>query len=247
MLAARYQESPPDMKTLFAICTILAAIHAFAADRAPAPTDAATSIKGEILETKDVDGYTYLRLKTAAGERWAAVPTAQVKKGNKVVLENTMVMTNFESKSLNKTFPSIIFGTLAGANGMPAAGAAHGAHGAQATVNGIEDVKVAKAAGADAYTVAEIIGKRSELKDKSVTVRGKVVKSMSGIMNRTWLHLRDGSGSAADNTDDLIVTTTAQANVGDVVVAKGIVHTDRDFGSGYAYRVLVEDAALTKK
>jgi hypothetical protein len=36
----------------------------------------------------------------------------------------------------------------------------------------------------------------------------------------------------------------APAKVGDVVTVKGVVHTDRDFGSGYAYKVLIEDAAL---
>jgi hypothetical protein len=70
------------------------------------------------------------------------------------------------------------------------------------------------------------------------------VKFNSGIMGKNWLHVRDGTSSAADNTNDLLVTTTAPAKVGDVVTVKGVVHTDRDFGSGYAYKVLLEDAAL---
>ena len=61
-----------------------------------------------------------------------------------------------------------------------------------------------------------------------------------------WLHLRDGTGSAADNSNDILVRTTAPAKLGDVVTAKGIVRTDQDFGSGYAYKVLVEDATLQK-
>jgi len=82
------------------------------------------------------------------------------------------------------------------------------------------------------------------LKDKTVLIRGKVVKYSPGIMGKNWIHLRDGSGSAADNTNDLLVTTTDPTKVGDVVMVKGVVHTDRDFGSGYAYKVLVEEAKL---
>ena len=42
------------------------------------------------------------------------------------------------------------------------------------------------------------------------------------------------------------MTTLGEAKVGDVVVAKGVVHTDKDFGAGYAYKVLVEEATLQK-
>ncbi|MDO8291880.1 MAG: hypothetical protein Q7T29_03285 [Gallionella sp.] len=108
------------------------------------------------------------------------------------------------------------------------------------------DIKVPKASGPDARTVAEVITKRIELKNKIVLIRGKVVKFTPEILNKNWIHLRDGSGSASDNTNDLIVTTKDQAKVGDVVVVKGVVHVDQDLGSGYAYKVLIEEATLQK-
>jgi hypothetical protein len=110
----------------------------------------------------------------------------------------------------------------------------------------VGDVKVPKATGPDARTVAEIVTKKAELKDKTIVVRGKVVKFTPEVMGKNWVHLRDGTGSAADNTNDVLVTTKDQAKIGDVVVAKGIVHTDRDLGSGYSYKVLVEEATLQK-
>lgn len=106
--------------------------------------------------------------------------------------------------------------------------------------------KIAKAAGADAKTVAEVFEGRAALKDKSVSVRGKVVKVNAGIMGKNWVHLQDGSGSAAKGTHDLIVTTQETAAVGDVVTARGLVRTDVSLGSGYAYEVLVEEAKLRK-
>ncbi|MCX7166497.1 MAG: hypothetical protein NTV11_09505 [Rhodocyclales bacterium] len=231
------------MKLLFAVVMLLCASAGWSADQA-APAAAAV-LKGEVLEVKDVESYSYLRLKTADGETWAAVGKAPLKKGAKVTIENTMVMTNFESKALKKTFPKIVFGTLAGA-GTGAASQMAAAHSGQPKAEFTGDVKVPKASGPDARTVAEVIAKSGELKDKTVLIRGKVVKFSGGIMGKNWIHLRDGSGSAADKTDDLLVTTLDQAKVGDVVVVKGLVRTDKDFGAGYAYKVLVEEATLQK-
>jgi len=108
------------------------------------------------------------------------------------------------------------------------------------------DVKVSKATGPNARTVAEVVTKRNELKDKAVVVRGKVVKFNPNILKMNWIHLRDGTGSEADNTNDILVTTNDSANVGDVVTVKGVVHIDKDLGMGYSYKVLIEEAKLQK-
>lgn len=108
------------------------------------------------------------------------------------------------------------------------------------------EIKVPKASGPDARTVAEVITKSAELKNKTVVVRGKVVKFNAGILKMNWIHLRDGTGSDVDSTNDLLVTTQDVAKVGDVVVVKGVVHVDKDLGMGYSYKVLVEEAKLQK-
>lgn len=109
---------------------------------------------------------------------------------------------------------------------------------------GTGDVRVAKATGADARTVEEIIKQRAALKDKPVVVHAKVVKFNAAIMGKNWIHLRDGTGSAADGSNDVLVTTQDMAKVGDVVTVRGTVRTDKDFGSGYSYAVLIEDATV---
>jgi DNA/RNA endonuclease YhcR with UshA esterase domain len=234
------------MKLLLAIIVMLGISVGWAAEK-PAPSQTAT-ITGKVLEVKDVESYTYLRLKTKDGETWAAVPRTPVKKDAEVTIEGAMVMNNFESKSLKKTFDKIVFGTLggAGASAAGAGGDVAAAHSGVAKAADVGDVKVAKASGPDARTVAEIVSKRAELKDKTVLVRGKVVKYTAEVMGKNWIHLRDGSGSASDGTDDVLVTTKDQAKIGDVVLVKGVVHTDRDLGSGYSYKVLVEEATLQK-
>jgi hypothetical protein len=232
------------MKSLLAICMMVVSTFAWAGENPAHVPPAATVVKGEVLEVMDVESYTYLRLKTKDGETWAAVNKAPVKKGSEVTIENVMVMNNFESKSLKKTFPTILFGTLGGTGGSAAGYDMTKAHSGVAKMADIGDINVPKAGGANAKTVAEIITKAAELKDKQILVRGKVVKYNPEIMGKNWIHLRDGSGSAANNTNDVLVTTKNQAKVGDVVTVKGIVRTDKDFGSGYAYKVLVEDATL---
>ncbi len=128
----------------------------------------------------------------------------------------------------------------------PSAGDLGAMHEGMAKPIDVTDVKVPKASGADARTVAEIVGGGSQLKNKPVVVRAKVVKFTPGVMNKNWLHVRDGSGSATDSTNDLVVTTKDETKVGDVVLVKGVVHTDVDLGSGYTYKVLVENATLQK-
>lgn len=219
------------MKMLLSIAMLCFSTLGFAGD---AP-DRLSVVKGEVLEVQEVESYTYLRLKTSEGETWAAVGKASVAKGAQVVIENAMTMNDFESKSLKKTFKTIIFGTLGGA-GISAAHAAKPVD--------VGDVKVPKAAGANAYTVAEIVTKAKLLKDKQVVVHGKIVKYNAGIMGKNWVHLRDGTGSEGSN--DILVTTQNQAKAGDVVTVKGVVRNDKDFGAGYSYKVLIEEATLQK-
>jgi hypothetical protein len=86
--------------------------------------------------------------------------------------------------------------------------------------------------------------RRTQLAGQPVVIRGKVVKSNPGIMGKNWLHVRDGSG--AEGTNDITVTTAGDVpNVGDTVLVKGPVTLNKDFGMGYQYDVIIEDAEVT--
>jgi hypothetical protein len=101
---------------------------------------------------------------------------------------------------------------------------------------------IAKADGG--LTIAEVFEGKDQLAGQPILVRGKVVKSNPDIMGKNWLHVRDGSG--AGGTNDLTVTTAgAVPNVGDTVVVKGVLALNKDFGMGYQYDVIVEDAEVT--
>ena len=76
-------------------------------------------------------------------------------------------------------------------------------------------------------------------------MRGKIVKYNSQILGKNWLHLRDGSGSVEKMDHDLMVTTSTKVKVGDTVLVEGIVSLNKDFGAGYKYEVILDDAKVT--
>lgn len=234
-----------------------------AAEKANAPAGAqASAITGKVAETLDGGGYTYLRLETATGDVWAAIPQANLEVGKTVTVYGQMTMQNWQSETLKRKFDSVVFATLdappaaGSASGMAAMMGGHGQEAQQQVADKVSNspkdhmaapeagpINVPKAEGGK--TVAEIWAAKASMKDAPVVVRGKVVKSLSGIMGKNWIHVRDGSGSRADGTDDITVTTDQAApKVGDVVLVKGVVRVDKDFGSGYVYPMIIENAKL---
>lgn len=191
-------------------------------------------IAGRVLETMDSGGYTYVRVEQGQESTWVAVTQRPVKVGEKVSFAGGMVMNDFKSKTLGRTFKKIVF-----SNG-PALG------GGAPKLTKQVSVKTAKAEGPDGFTVAEVFGRRQELSGKTASVRGKVVKVSLEIMGRNWVHLQDGSGDAKAGTHDLLVTTSQAAQVGETVIARGTVVKDQDFGAGYRYSALLEKSVLKR-
>jgi len=233
------------MRKYLALLLLLGSVPAWAT-----PKLDGSPFLGEVLESVNAGSYTYLRLQTKDGEVWAATTQASYPKGTKVQLHDPMLMTNFQSRALNKTFDEIVFAsavsTDTGGLVSPASqmAATHKGASMSASAASVPIAKVPKAAGPNGRTVAEVYAQRTKLTGKPVDVQGTVVKFSANIMDRNWVHLRDGTGSAADKSNDLIVTTTAKAKVGDVVVVRGLVKTDVNYGSGYAYPVVLEGATL---
>lgn len=206
---------------------------------APAtPAPAHAGLSGKVLETMDSAGYTYLKVQTASGQVWAVVPQTKVAQGADVSLSEQMTMENFESKTLNRKFDRIVFATMGtGGAGTPAQ---------HMKAPAVDSAPVAVEKPAGGRSVAEIWSERKQLDGKPVVVRGKVVKFLPEIMGRNWIHVRDGSGSPDKGDNDLTVTTTAGAAVGDIVTVSGVVRADKDFGAGYMYPVIVEDGKIAK-
>lgn len=217
----------------------------------PAPAGA---LAGPVLQKLDAPPYSYLLVKTPQGEVWAAVPQAAVATGANVRVYNPMLMTKFESKALKRTFDEVYFGTLTpdGADAASAGGPAmtdgtnpHAGVTAPAT-EPVKVGKVEKAAGADAFTIAEAWAKKDALAGKVIAIRGVVVKYNAQVMGKNWVHLQDGSGDAAKSTNDITVVTMDETAKGQTITIRGTVKTSKDFGAGYKYAIIIEDAKIVK-
>ena len=112
------------------------------------------------------------------------------------------------------------------------------------TASPVADVDLTGIEKADGgKTVAEVFAEKDQLAGAIVVIRGKVVKTNAGVMGKNWLHVRDGSG--AEGTNDLTVTTASVLpEVGSTVVVSGPLTLDKDFGMGYQYDIIIEDAEV---
>lgn len=208
---------------------------------APAqPAPGGDGISGTVTETMDAGGYTYARVDRGGSQVWVAGPATKLAVGAQIGPTSGTLMTGFRSDTLDRTFDQIYF-----VGAFPIAGeggaAAPAAPAAPATApSAPSSLPVAPVAGGK--TIAEVFAGKAVLAGKPVAVRGKVVKVNNGIMGRNWLHLQDGTGAAG--TNDLLITTSAIATLGDTVVARGTLAADKDFGGGYRYDLVVEDATI---
>jgi len=204
-----------------------------------------TAVTGKVAETMDSGSYTYVNVEKNGKKTWVAVPQTKVKVGQEISFRPGAEMPGFFSKTLNRTFDSIIFsaGVIPPQGAKPADKAADNK---KTNTPAVKPVKVEKASGKDAYTVAELYEKSSGLEKKGIVVKGQVVKFSSNIMGKNWIHIQDGSGDAAKKTNDILVTSKDVVSVGDVVTAKGTLYRNKDFGSGYKFSVIVEEAGVKK-
>lgn len=209
---------------------------------------------GKVLEVMNASNYTYVRVDTGREKLWLAGPQTKIKAGEKVTFSAGLPMKNFQSKSLGRTFDTVYFVDRIAREGDKPAGQQLSQAGNQTMPEGHPKISqdngaaqkmdfsgITKASGGK--TIAEIYAQKAQLAGKKTAVRGKVVKYNAGIMGKNWIHLRDGTG--AEGSNDLAVTTKTDAKVGDTVLVRGNVVTDKDYGYGYKYPVIVEDAEVT--
>jgi len=215
---------------------------------APSAQQAEPPLTGKVVETMNAGGYTYVCLENKGKKTWVAVPEMKVSVGKEMSFLPGSAMPNFTSKSLNRTFDVIYFSSGPASSGKQTEKSADKASpGSKSAASSIDTtVKVEKATGANAYTVAEVYAKKSALNKNKAVVKGKVVKVSVGIMGKNWVHLQDGTGDASKGTHNLVATSDDLPAKGDIVTLTGTIMMDKDFGSGYKYDVIMEQAKIKK-
>jgi len=250
VLAACSNEEPAPKAATNEVPVATPAPTAETAPEAPA-TPGGTS--GTVVETMDAAGYTYVYVDDGKEKIWAAAPQFAVSVGDQVMVPEGMAMHNYHSQSLDRDFPVVYFveSVLNASNPAAAAPASpdmqmpegHPPITGAKTPDEVDLKGITKVEGG--LTIAEIYGSKKDLSGKEVSLRGKVVKFSPQIMGTNWIHLQDGTGNAADGSHDLTVTSSILVKVGDTIVAKGPLTLNKDFGYGYKYDLIMENAAVT--
>lgn len=204
----------------------------------------------EVAEVIQGSTYTYMRVKENGNEKWVAVTRQDAASGDVFYYDQELQMNNFHSKEIDRTFEMIYFvsnisKTPLGSENSGAMGAMGGMMGgAEHTgkVNTQQNSSIHLEKKAGEITVANVFANRADYSEKEVEIRGIVVKVNPEVMGKNWIHIQDGT---SDNGNfDLTVTSTGLAEVNDEITVKGKIILNKDFGYGYSYEVIMEDATV---
>jgi len=192
----------------------------------------------EVLEVLPTDKYVYMRVSEGNQEFWLATGKQPVEIGDRFQFTDGLLKTNFESKEYNRVFEKLYLVSRMTPLGGPATKSTDKG---KTSLENISTDEVVPAEGSIA--IADIIENPSKYDGKQVQVTGKCTKLNANIMGRHWIHLKDGS-----NDDyDFVVTSDQAIPEGHVVTMAGTISLDRDFGSGYRYEILMENATAVIK
>lgn len=200
------------------------------------------SVTVKVKAVEQVPNYTYLLVKAKGPEYWIAVPSTEIGIDEKITYQGGMLMEDFHSKELDRTFDKILFlDGLGGPQEAPAMGQMPGT--TQGSVKSDKlDTRIEHGEGI--IPISELYADPSAFEGKSIRVKGEVAKFNAQIMERNWIHLQDGT--EFDGKYDLTVTSQQGFSVGEIVTIEGILALNRDFGYGYSYELLLEEATLVE-
>ena len=205
-------------------------------------TTKSSSKQAVVLESMEAGTYTYVKLKSDGREFWAAITARPVEEGKTYYYNESILMKDFESKQLEKTFDSVLFIQDFSETPMDSPEVAATSPHDHSSAGQREDIHIET--GGEAISLEQLFKNKISYEGEEVTVKGQVVKINKNIMQRNWIHIQDGTSH--EGAYDLTITTTGpvEFRVNDVVTFKGTLDLDKDFGSGYFYPVIVENAKV---
>jgi fructose-specific component phosphotransferase system IIB-like protein len=198
-------------------------------------------IANDVLQA---ERYTYLEVTEGARKYWVATAKTEAEKGKTYLYRGGLLKTNFRSQEFDRNFDTIylvshIIDAAQHPGGNLTAASGEAIPGNQPTA------AVAAVNVKDAVKLSDLFGNKQKYDGKIITVAGKSVKVNNGIMGKNWVHIQDGSQSKGKNLD-LTITTNLNIAPGSEVALQGKIVLNKDFGSGYRYDILMEDATGVK-
>lgn len=225
---------------------VIEAVDISTENQAPAADEAASQThKGVAQEILHTSKYTYLRMDEEGQEKWIAIPKSEVEVGKTYYYRGGLKKNNFKSVEHDRVFETVYL--VSGVSESPTMSSPGGSmaggnpHGNMSNTESVElEGKIAPPQGG--ISIKELFDNRKKYEGQTVRVKGKCVKLNNMIMNRNWIHLQDGS--LDDKNIDLTITTTENVPLGAVVALEGKITLNKDFGAGYKYDIIMEEARL---
>lgn len=211
---------------------------------ASVPSEAHSIKATEFLQTTQ---YTYIHGNEGGKELWIAVAKMEGKVGKTYYFKGGLPMTDFNSKELKRTFKEVLFVDQLSENPLPEAApeatvAQQTPVVAKGTTTDTDKKEVKISHSKTDLTIAKLFENKMQYAEKTIKIKGQVTKFNSGILKRNWIHIQDGTDF--NGKFDLAITTNQEVKVGDVITVEGVIFLDKDFGFGYFYDVIMENAKL---
>lgn len=198
----------------------------------------------EVVEVIHGSSYSYIKAKENMAEKWMAVSRQEVHTGAVYYYDEALPMNNFHSKEIDRTFEQIFFvntiSTTPLEQEQPKAMEGH-----MGKIDNQQSSAITLEKKAGEITVAQIFANRNDYSGKEIEIRGIVVKVNEEVMGKNWIHIQDGTNDSGNF--DLTVTSADLPAVNDEITVKGKIVLNKDFGYGYSYEVIMEDAAIVGK
>jgi len=196
-----------------------------------------------VEEVLPAEKYTYLRVKENDVEVWIAIPKAEIEKGGTYYYRGGLKKTNFKSVEYDRVFETVYL--VSGVSKDPGMGGMSEGNPHQNVSNTTpsqQDSNIEPPSGG--ITLSELLNNRKKYEGQVVKVQGRVVKLNNMIMKRNWVHIQDAS--IQEEKTDLTVTTEETVAMGDIVAFEGKISLNKDFGAGYKYEIIMEDAHIIR-
>jgi len=199
--------------------------------------------KVEILKIEQTNNYTYLFVKENSEEFWMAIDRSDdYQLGETIYFADAMLMEDFESKELGKTFDKIFF--ISKTSKTPIDKQAEWFNSSHNTNSSSGTMAEVDAEPLNGYSIEKLYADKKEKAGSTIKMRGVVVRFNEKIMNSNWVHLQDGTGTTENGNFDLTITTQEKVTLGDTVIFEGTITLDKDFGAGYFYSLIMENGTL---
>ena len=187
--------------------------------------------------------YTYLSVSENDEPFWIAVPYTEVEVGETYYYQGGVRMHNFHSEEHDRVFETLYL--VGGVSKTPSPGSFSGAQ-QQIDMHGGKDAiipgQIDPVEGG--VPLSNLFADKEAYRNKTILVKGQCVKMNRNIMGKNWIHLQDGTKNDQDKNFDLTITTQEEVQIGSIVIMEGIISLDKDFGSGYRYDIIMEEASL---